>query len=180
MKDLLKRIKLNEGNISTIMGVAVMLLTGILMVQYFKSVNKTPKIEKTLSTSTDQAAAAPTPTPEVKAGSTYTIQAGDSLWTISVKTYGDGYAWSKVYQLNKEVLGNNPNLLAAGTKISLPQIDTAKASQYTVARGDNLWNIAVAKCGSGYAWTQIAAENQLTRPGLIHVGNVLKISCTKK
>lgn len=205
-----------------------MILTGFLLVQYFKTVNKTPIVEKTLSTSTDQAAtvsaspslvamvtgsvkpttkptakptksvptptptsvkispvptktiATPTPVQNIKAGSEYTIQPGDSLWNISVKTYGDGYEWTKIYEVNKLALGNNPSLINSGTKINLPQMETAKTVEYTVKKGDNLWNISASICGSGFVWTQIAADNQIGQPSLIFAGTVLKVTCPRK
>lgn len=33
---------------------------------------------------------------------TYTTQKGDSLWTISVRAYGDGFSWTKIYWENKK------------------------------------------------------------------------------
>lgn len=183
MKDILKKIKLNEGNISTLMGVVVMILTGFLLVQYFKTVNKTPVAEKTLSTSTDQAAsdsASGSQAQNIKAGSEYTVQPGDSLWNISVKTYGAGDNWSKIYEANKDKLGNNPSLISAGTKIVLPGGEIAQSTDYTVKKDDNLWKISTALCGSGYSWTSIASGNHLANPGLIHPGNVLKVTCPKR
>lgn len=51
----------------------------------------------------------------------------------------------------------------AGEKIS--------GRTYTVVRGDNLWNIAVRAYGDGYRWVDIARENKLANPDLIHSGN---------
>lgn len=178
------------------MGVVVMLLTGFLLVQYFKSVNKTQVTEKTLSTATEQTST-DSGTPAVKAenanpgklaqntnqtikpGTEYTVQPGDSLWDISVKAYGSGYEWSKVYAANKQTIGQNPGLITSGTKITLPQTTVAKAVEYTVKSGDNLWNISTSICGSGYGWTQIATDNHLANPSLIHPGNILKVNCAR-
>ncbi len=46
---------------------------------------------------------------------------------------------------------------------------------YTVVRGDHLWSIAVRAYGDGYRWVDIAAENELVNPDLIHAGNVLRL-----
>lgn len=53
---------------------------------------------------------------------TYTTQKGDSLWDISVRAYGDGFKWTKIYWGNKELIGKNPNMLYSGVKLNLPKI----------------------------------------------------------
>lgn len=51
-------------------------------------------------------------------GTTYTIVAGDTLWDIACRAYGDCYAWSKVATENKLV---NPNLIHPGNELTLPR-----------------------------------------------------------
>ena len=51
----------------------------------------------------------------------YTIKRGDSYWTIAVRAYGDGYAWTKIYNANKKIFGN-PNLIHADVKIVIPSL----------------------------------------------------------
>lgn len=46
---------------------------------------------------------------------------------------------------------------------------------YTVKHGDYLWEIAERKYGNGYRWVDIAKENNLANPSIIHSGNVLKL-----
>lgn len=46
---------------------------------------------------------------------------------------------------------------------------------HTVAVDENLWVIAEKYYGSGYNWVDIARENQLSNPGLIVLGQTLKI-----
>ena len=53
---------------------------------------------------------------------TYTTLKGDSLWTISVRAYGDGFKWTKIYWANRTVIGKNPSLLFSGVKLTLPKI----------------------------------------------------------
>jgi len=48
---------------------------------------------------------------------TYTVQKGDSLWNISVKTYGTGYRWGDIAKLNSL---NNPDLIHPGNVLRLP------------------------------------------------------------
>lgn len=91
---------------------------------------KFPKVEAKLLT-----AVTPSPKLEIKdnvvtekkeAGTidadTYTTIKGDNLWTIAVRSYGDGYKWTKIYWANRVVIGKNPNILFTGLKLSLPKI----------------------------------------------------------
>lgn len=49
---------------------------------------------------------------------TYTVQKGDSLWTIAVRSYGDGYQWTKIASSNNIA---NPNVIHAGNVLILPR-----------------------------------------------------------
>jgi nucleoid-associated protein YgaU len=51
----------------------------------------------------------------------YTTIRGDYLWSIAVRAYGDGYAWTKIYQANKTLIGKNPGKLAVGIVLKLPR-----------------------------------------------------------
>ena len=44
---------------------------------------------------------------------------------------------------------------------------------YTIKPGDDLWKIAESQYHDGYQWVAIAKANNLTDPGVIHVGNKL-------
>lgn len=214
IKNILKAFKMNEDKFSTLLGVIVVFLVGMMMFNYFKSANlsmwkgsifdsgatttateektdttnqnvdtykvvkgddlwhiserhyksgynyvdiikenklpasgrievgmelKLPKVEPKKMTvkepvadkSTEKkvevkAVVEATPTPAKTAGTidldTYATQKGDSLWTISVRAYGDGFRWTKIYWENKAVIGKNPNMLFSGIKLNLPKI----------------------------------------------------------
>jgi len=47
-----------------------------------------------------------------KASEEYTLQDGDNLWDISTKLFGNGFYWSKVWQLNDDI--TNPHLVEKG------------------------------------------------------------------
>ncbi len=50
------------------------------------------------------------PTP----GSNYTVQPGDTLYSIAQRAYGDGNKWQIIYDANKQVIGSDPNLIRPG------------------------------------------------------------------
>lgn len=50
----------------------------------------------------------------------YLVQKGDHLWKIAVMAYGDGYAWTKIWDANKELVPN-PNVIETGTLLKLPR-----------------------------------------------------------
>ncbi len=49
----------------------------------------------------------------------YTVKKGDCLWSIAERELGDGMRWSKVYEANKNIIGENPNLILAGMQLRL-------------------------------------------------------------
>jgi nucleoid-associated protein YgaU len=51
----------------------------------------------------------------------YTVQSGDSLSKIAKKHYGDANAWTKIYNANKEKIGDNPDLIRPGQRFVIPR-----------------------------------------------------------
>ncbi len=50
----------------------------------------------------------------------YTVAAGDCLWTIAKRFYGDGSQWGRLYEANRGVLGPDPGLIYPGQVIEIP------------------------------------------------------------
>ena len=50
---------------------------------------------------------------------TYTVKAGDTLWVIAKKVYGDGSKWKQIYEKNKSVIGKDPNLIRPGMVLTI-------------------------------------------------------------
>ena len=69
--------------------------------------------------STSNAPRADTATAKPKA-TTYTVKSGDCLSAIARSVYGDASKWTKIYEANKSVIGNNPNLIFPGQKYTIP------------------------------------------------------------
>ena len=52
---------------------------------------------------------------------TYTVQSGDSLSKIAQRQYGSASAWTKIYNANKTTIGDNPDLIKPGQKLTIPR-----------------------------------------------------------
>ena len=53
----------------------------------------------------------------------YTVQPGDSLFSIAQRFYGDGNQWHQIYDYaNKQVIGQDPNLIRPGEVLYIPAI----------------------------------------------------------
>lgn len=120
--------------------------------------------------------------------STHKVLKGENLWRIAEKYYQSGYNWVDIAKANNLT---NTNLIEESQELIIPNVTSKKETikpqeaapesesisggNYTVQKGDNLWNIAVRAYGDGYRWGEIAKENNLLHPGLIHSGNVLRL-----
>ena len=56
---------------------------------------------------------------------TYTVQSGDSLSAIALNYYGSAAhdKWMAIYEANKDVIGDNPNLIFPGQELKIPNLD---------------------------------------------------------
>jgi len=182
LKSILKSLKLNESTISMFLGAVVIAVVAVLLVNYFKDETK-GKLPVSTNNSTELTQTEPGET------GTYTVLKGESLWVIAEKQTGSGYNWVKIAQANKI---SNPGHIEVGQKLSIPVIElkneanisetsrenlnSISGATYEVQKGDNLWNISIRAYGDGYKWVQIARENKLVNPNLIHPGNVLALT----
>ncbi len=55
-----------------------------------------------------------------KVNGTYTVKSGDCLWAIAQLQLGDGSRWSEIYNLNKDTIGNKPELIQVGMELVMP------------------------------------------------------------
>jgi nucleoid-associated protein YgaU len=171
LKKFLKKLKLNENNISTVLGILVVVIVGILVVNYFRDKRAgTLTGLNTQNQNTDE----------------HIVVKGETLWSVSEDAYGSGYNWVDI----KEANALSSDTIEVGQKLTLPDVaakmptstkaivkapatQTISGESYTVVRGDCLWNIAVRTYGDGFKWVEIAKANKLVNPDLIHAGNVL-------
>ena len=73
------------------------------------------------------AAQAPAP-PHAAPAVTYTVRAGDTLWSISLAHYGTGGDWPRLYIVNRVVIGSSPDHIEPGETLAIPAISTGGTS----------------------------------------------------
>ena len=165
------------------LGLAVVLVIGVLVFNYFSGRQQGQSAQTESQKSQEQKEA------ETKLPTTHTVTTGETLWSISEKYYKSGYNWQDIQKANDLTDGD---VIEAGQTLTIPSVPVIvpegqitsgvtseaakpKEKSYTVVHGDNLWNIAVAQYANGYRWVDIAKANNLTNPGLIHAGNILTL-----
>ncbi len=185
-KYIQERFESSDSFLSLALGLAVVLAIGMLAFNYFTQNQPAPaKTAAQVDNELKAAAINSLPT-------TYTVKAGDTLWSISEQFYKNGYNWVDLVKVNKLA---NSNAIEAGQVLTIPSIAAAQPSlaptskgqvssamvekigqkdkNYKVVSGDTLWAIAVKEYNSGYRWVEIAKVNKLVNPDLIHAGNDL-------
>ena len=179
-KNLQKRFESTESYVSLVLGIAVVLVVGVLVYNFIQ--NRSQKAATSPESVTDEEKMA-TSTP----GGNHTVTAGETLWSISEKYYKTGYNWGDIAKANNLVSADQ---VEEGQTLVIPTVtpimeqgevasgETSKkpeAKSYTVVSGDTLWGVATAQYGDGYKWVEIAKANALVNPDLIHPGNVLTL-----
>jgi len=198
MKEILKQIKLREDTISMVIGALVVIVVGIIVVNFFRS--------------RDTGDTLPTGVTTEEQATTHTVARGETLWDIAITHYNDGFRWVDIRDANALADANDievgmeliiPDIERAEDRFMAgatpqeedpakpeeppapsPETETADAPQdeveiagdvYTVVRGDNLWTIAERTYGNGFRWVDIAKANDLANPSIIHAGNQLQL-----
>lgn len=84
-----------------------------------KELNLDTDTQQPAQTTNDRAASADATT-DTPQKTTYTVKSGDSLWAIAKKLLGDGSRYTEIYDLNKSIIGSNPNLIYPGQTFTIP------------------------------------------------------------
>lgn len=182
MKKILKKLGLGDSYTSFTLGLVVVVVVGgllILLARRGGNIIPTPSLLTPAEVEQAQK--------EEALPKKHIVAANENLWQIAEKYYQSGYNWTDIAKANNLT---NPDVLFVGTELVIPavapkvpaQIGTAAQStnpiqgdNYTVVKGDDLWNIAVRAYGDGFKWVEVAKANNLVNPDLIHAGNVLKL-----
>lgn len=184
-------IKSNNSPFSLILGALIVLVVGVLVYNFFsqRNANLGP------ASSTEEEDVSPTSLP-----GKYTVKEGDTLFTISLKYYQDGYKFSEIAKANKL---DDVNAISVGQVLEIPKLEALTAvsaspaamdqgtgtgggditvwgpkiaeETYTVMEGDWLSTIAARAYDDVMAYTKIAAANNIANPDYIVPGQVLKL-----
>lgn len=115
-------------------------------------------------------------------GTSYTVQQGDTLYSLAQQAYGDGNQWQAIYNANTQVIGNDPNHLVPGEVLFIPTLSVTPGSTYTVQQGDTLTLLAQQAYGDGNVWQVIYNANKKVignDPNHLVPGEVLSIPAVK-
>ncbi len=63
----------------------------------------------------------PAAEPAAATGDKYTVKGGDSLSKIAKAHYGDAQKWHQIYDANKALIGDNPDMIHPGQELTLPK-----------------------------------------------------------
>lgn len=164
-----------------VLGVVVLLIVGTLVFRYLKN-NKEAVPQELLNQENSVESST----------KTHKVAEGENLWQIAEENYGDGFKWVDIATENKL---SNASEIEVDQELTIPNLETPEPSvagmesevkavtttdgisgdSYTVVKGDSLWKIAVRAYGDGYKWVEIARENELVNPNIVHAGNVLTL-----
>ena len=147
------------------------------MGDYAYTLNLLHAIDLTIKLSGETGSAAlirPTP----PGSQTYTVKAGDDLWSIAQKMYGDGKRYMEIYELNKDVIdewnidketgkpGNNRELIHPGQVFTIPNpAQGAKPTPASETKTQQKQGTSKSSSNSGSSFTlskDISPNNQYT------------------
>jgi LysM repeat protein len=116
----------------------------------------------------------------------HVVRAGDDLWSLAERYYGDGRDWRKIAAANPKILTGGPDRLQIGWRLKVPDTDVAVSDKsprmITVRRDDTLSSIAERELGSASHWMEIFRANrgQLSDPDELPVGVRLVLPTQQK
>jgi nucleoid-associated protein YgaU len=76
-----------------------------------------PPLASPIAAASPSVAGSPSPQPGEQS---YTVEPGDSMLSISEQFYGDVTQWRRIYDANREVIGDNPDALKPGMVLRIP------------------------------------------------------------
>lgn len=106
---------MNENKISAILGGLVIIVVGIMVVNYFRNLNSgttTPTSVNTEETASVE-------------GKKHTVATGENLWSIAQKYYNDGFKWTEIRDANNL---SNSDAITVGQELIIPNIEASDSA----------------------------------------------------
>jgi hypothetical protein len=146
----------------------------------------TKSIRNPIESPTLPTAAAPHSEHGDKSRHHHVVRAGDDLWSLAERYYGDGREWRRIAAANPTILTGGPDKLQVGWRLAIPDLDHDGLDEgqraITVRHGDTLSSIAERELGATSRWTEIfrANRDQLSDPNELPIGVRLLLPKLKK
>jgi len=107
------QLRLSESYVSLVLGAVVVVGVSVLFLFFLKESRNTSSSKPEVLNSAISPVLTKTP---VK---TYTMGENETLWDVAVKFYGDGFAYPKIIEANKDKI-ENADFVPPGTVIIIP------------------------------------------------------------
>lgn len=118
--------QLSESYISIGLGLLVVVVVGVLLWNYLSQKNQ-PSSDSTENITQEATSAA-------RPGATYIVAEGDTLWSISEKSFGSGYNWTLIAEANNL---SGETTLEAGQQLKIPEAPIASTTAQASAEVEN-------------------------------------------
>ena len=112
------------------------------------------------------------------AGTRYTVERGDDLWSLAERFYGEGRDWRKIAAANPDLLTGGPDRLEPGWRLLIPDVEQSPSARTVVVEpGDTLSSIAHRLWSDPDRWPEVYEANrfQLEDPDELPVGLTLAL-----
>ncbi|MDR1693276.1 MAG: LysM peptidoglycan-binding domain-containing protein [Oscillospiraceae bacterium] len=96
----------------------------LMLKQYVDFGAKTVKVTPETGTATVEQ---PRPEGNPPNAKTHKVAAGDTLWALAKKYYGDGSLYMKIFEANRDKI-SNPNLIYTGQELTIPELSASAAA----------------------------------------------------
>jgi len=111
-KDLQKRFESTESYVSLVLGIAVVLVVGVLVYNFIQSRRAQAPTSQAPTTDEEK-------TENSSPGGNHSVVAGETLWSISEKYYKTGYNWVDLVTANNLA---NADAIEEGQQLVIPTV----------------------------------------------------------
>ncbi len=148
---ILDYFRFGESYTSLVLGIVVVIIASILLISFLRG--KSAEV-KDATQQTSSARTSITPQQETES-STYTVKAGDDLWSIAEREFNDGFRWTEIAMANNI---DNASFIEAGTNITIPQKENVRSTNPAASPTVTEQNEKVATQSSTPTPTPILAQ----------------------